>query len=205
MDHAATCPTGGYPTLRHNALRDLLADAMGATIPDVRIEPVLLPLDGESLTGASVNRRDDARLDICARGFWSRQQDAFFDVRVTHPSASLLSRPGVLAQMSRNEEQKKRAYLQRVVHVQRGSFTPLVFSTSGLCGQECARALKNIVSLIVGGNSDLQYSHVMGHLRCRISFLLIKWFVTCFRGSRASYLRRGPRSSFLDECRLRAL
>ena len=73
LDHAATCPTWGYPTLRHNALRDLLADAMGAALPDVRIEPPLLPLEGESLSGASANRRDEARLDICARGSWSRQ------------------------------------------------------------------------------------------------------------------------------------
>ena len=38
------------------------------------------------------------------------------DVRVTHLSASLLSRADVFAQLTRNEQQKKRAYLHRVHH-----------------------------------------------------------------------------------------
>ena len=46
VDHAETCPTGGYPTLRHNALRDLIAEAMDVAILDVRIEPPRLPLEG---------------------------------------------------------------------------------------------------------------------------------------------------------------
>ena len=33
VDLAATFPTGGYPTLRHNALRDLIAEAMDVAIP----------------------------------------------------------------------------------------------------------------------------------------------------------------------------
>ena len=93
----------------------------------------------KALPGASTNRRPEARLDICARGFWSPQQDAFF-VRVTHPSASLLSRAEVLAPLTRNEQQKNRAYLQRVIHVERGAFTRLVFAINGICGQECSRA-----------------------------------------------------------------
>ncbi|XP_065195801.1 uncharacterized protein LOC135827200 [Sycon ciliatum] len=44
LDHAAVCPTGGYPSLRHNEIRDLLAEVFSAVISDVRIEPTLLPL-----------------------------------------------------------------------------------------------------------------------------------------------------------------
>ena len=202
IDHAAVCPTGGYPSLRHNEIRDLLAEVFSAVISDVRIEPTLLPLTGESLDCATANRSPEARLDICARGFWSRQQDAFFDVRVTHPSASLLSRSDVLAQLSRNEAQKKRAYLQRVIDVERGTFTPLVFATNGMCASECSRALKNIVQLIVEKQPELSYAMVMSHLRCRISFILLRWLITCFRGCRASYCRKRVAISFLDQCRL---
>ena len=97
------------------------------------------------------------------------------------------------------------SYLQRVIHVERGAFTPLVFATNGMCSQECSRALKNLVGLIINKHSDLRYSSVMARLRCCISFLLLKWFATCFRGCRASYLRRRARSSFLDQCRLHDL
>ena len=110
----------------------------------------------------TTSRAIEARLDICARGYWSRQQDAFFDVRVIHPSTSVLSRGQCLAQMSRNESQKMRAYLQRVVNVERVAFTPLVFSTNGLCGRECLRA-KNLVGSIVMHHSGLQYTLVMNH------------------------------------------
>ena len=82
----------------------------------------------------------------------------FFYVRVTHPSASLLWRAEALAQLSRNEKQKKCAYLERVVNVERGAFTPLVFATDGMYGQECSRALRNLVGIIVDNHSDLQQS-----------------------------------------------
>ena len=107
IDHAGTCPTAGYPIVRHSALRDLIADDVGAVIPDVGVEPTVLSLAGAILPGATANHRQDARLDICARVFLSRQQDAFFDVRVTHSSVSLLRRADVLSQLSRNEKQKK--------------------------------------------------------------------------------------------------
>ena len=54
---------------------------------DVAVEPPLQPLTGETIVPASANRRDDARADIHARGFWGRQQGAFFDIRVFHPNA----------------------------------------------------------------------------------------------------------------------
>ena len=44
---------------------------------DVAVEPPLQPLTGEAIDPASANRRDDARADIHARGFWGRRQGAF--------------------------------------------------------------------------------------------------------------------------------
>ena len=70
------CPCGGYPTARHNEVRDLLAAVVGEVFPNVEVEPQLLPLEGECLVGRTVNRAPDARLDIRARGFWTRQQYA---------------------------------------------------------------------------------------------------------------------------------
>ena len=198
--HALTCPAGGYPSARHDELKELLGGVMAEVLPDVQLEPVLLPYDGESIGGRTANRAEDARLDIRARGFWSRQQDAFFDVRVTHPKATLLSGSEVLGQLKSHEAQKKRQYSGRVIDVERGTFTPLVFGTNGMAAPEASRALKELVRHIVGRDSHLRYSSVMGYLRTRISFCLLRWAVTCFRGCRASYLRRGGRR-FLADCR----
>ena len=52
---------------------------------DVEIEPVLQEITGEELNRGA-NKASDARLDVQARGFWDRQQSAFFDVRVCHPN-----------------------------------------------------------------------------------------------------------------------
>ena len=54
---------------------------------DVAVEPPLQPLTGKALVSPFANCRDDARADIYARGFWGRQQVAFFDIRVFHPNA----------------------------------------------------------------------------------------------------------------------
>ena len=190
IDHAFTCPCGGYPIAQHNEIRDVLAEAMSEVVPDVTKEPVLLPFDGEALPGRSAVKAQEARLDIRARGFWSRQQDAFFDVRVTHPKASLLSRSEVVSQLRQHEQMKKRQYGARVNRIDRGAFTPLVFSTSGMCGPEASIFLKSLAGLICEKHTDLQYSQVMRQLRCRLSFSLLRWAVTCFRGCRSSYGRR---------------
>ena len=180
-------------------MRDLLAGLMReAGVVDVETEPELLPCQADALPGGrSLNRADGARL---ARDFWSSQQDAYFDVRVTHPAASVLSRPEALSQLKSHERAKKNQYASRVVHVQRGSFTPLVFSTYGISGPETTIFLKSLASLFVERNPDLNYSVVMSTLRTRISFCLLRWCVTCFRGCRGSYARK-RNSSFLQQCR----
>ena len=83
IQHVLSCLKRGYPSIRHNELRLLME-----TCHSVAIEPPLLPLTIETLTGASSNKQDGARLDIVANGFLvSRYERAFFDVRVFNPYA----------------------------------------------------------------------------------------------------------------------
>ena len=91
---------------RHDDVRDLLACVLRDAVREVEVEPQLLPLDNEDLPGKTVNRSAAARLDIRARGFWSHQQDAFFDVRVTHPKADVLTEQEVERQLGNNEREK---------------------------------------------------------------------------------------------------
>ena len=70
VEHALSCPKGGFPTLRHNEIRDLTADLLTEVCNDVCVEPELQPVLPQQLTGATANRQDGARLDISANGVW---------------------------------------------------------------------------------------------------------------------------------------
>ena len=82
VEHVLSCPKGGYPSIRHNEIRDLTAAMSMST------EPHLQPMTGEVMSGLSANIQDGARLDIAADGFGgSRFEQAFFDVKVFNPYA----------------------------------------------------------------------------------------------------------------------
>ena len=132
-----------------------------------------------------VNQDDNARLHIRARGFWNNHQDAFFDVRVFYPNAP--SNRSIDA-YRRHDMAKKREYGQRVREVERGVFTPLVFSTNGGMGKEATTFYRRLADMIAQKRQH-PYSVVMGWLRCRLLFASIRSSIMCIRGSRLS-LRR---------------
>ena len=66
------CKRGGFIIQRHNELRDLEAHMLDLVCHDVEVEPVLQEITGESLARGA-NTASNARLDIHAWGFWSRQ------------------------------------------------------------------------------------------------------------------------------------
>ena len=72
------CKRGGFVIQRHNELWDLEADMLYMVCHDAQVEPVLQEITGEMLARAS-NRAPDDRLDAHERGFWERQDSAFFD------------------------------------------------------------------------------------------------------------------------------
>ena len=138
-----------YYSRGFNELRDLTAQFLTETCRNVGIEPTLQPLGDEHLRHRTAIREDGARLDIVAENFWGRdRQNAFFDVRVFNPYAQS-HRSSTLAQCyRRNEQEKKRSYEERVREVEHGSFSPLIFSTSGGLGPIATVVYKRIASLI---------------------------------------------------------
>ena len=64
IEHALSCPCGGFPSIRHNELRDITAQFLTEICHSVGIEPPLQPLEDEHLRHQTANREDDARLDV---------------------------------------------------------------------------------------------------------------------------------------------
>ena len=74
IDHAFTCPKGAFPIIRHNRIRDLLADLLTEVCPCVAVEPVLQPLSVEQFHFCSTNVEDNARLNVSVQEFWDKRR-----------------------------------------------------------------------------------------------------------------------------------
>ena len=70
VEHAMNYPTGGFPIIRYNELRDFTASLLSKVCHSVSVEPHLQPLTGETFSLASAIVEDDARSDVAANGFW---------------------------------------------------------------------------------------------------------------------------------------
>ena len=191
QDHALSCPTGGLPTIRHNEIRDILATAMSEVCVDVVKEPALQPLSGETFQRSSTSCDPNARLDIRARGFWGSRLDcALFDVRIFNPFAQSNRATSLASVYQRHERAKRNTYEERVREVERASFTPLIFSTSGGASRLTTTFLQHLASLLAEKHRET-YSTTMAWLRTTISFSLLRSAIICMRGSRST-TRRVP-------------
>ena len=128
VEHALSCRKGGFPTLRHNEIRDLTANLLTEACSEVCIEPNLQPVTPEQLSGATANTQDGARLDVSANGVWGgRHEKTYFDVRVFNPHAPSNRSQSLPTCYRKHEREKKRAYEQRIREVEHSTFTPSFF------------------------------------------------------------------------------
>ena len=170
-------------SIRHNELRDFTAELLDEVCKDVRKEPQLSELTGETFKLKSANTNGEARVDVSAREFWGRGTKAFLDVRIFNPIANCyLSQKLESAHIS-NEKKKKRKYNQRILDVEHGTFTPLVFSCFGGMSKECSAFFKRLTILIAEKRGQ-RYEDICSYIRTRISFSLIRVAVLCIRGCR---------------------
>ena len=197
VTHAFSCKKGGFIAQRHNELRDVTGQLLEEVCRDVCIEPALNELTGESLTLRSAITSNEARLDISARGVWTKGQRAFFDVRVFNPQAQCYQDRTLADAYRANEEEKKREYNERVLQVENGTFTPLVFCASGGMAPECSAFYKQLAILIAEKRGQ-SVAIVSSWVRTRLSFALLRSALLCVRGTRNRYYRPRLAESDID-------
>ena len=151
---ATSCKAGGFVTLRHNELRDNIAEMLEEVTSDVQVEPTLQPLSGEEIKR---NQSDEARSDISARGFWIRGQRASFDIRVFDPNAQRHKSKTLRKCYEINEQEKNREYSSRILNVEQGTFAPLVFSATGGMGRECSMLRSCLLYIRGSRKSNSEY------------------------------------------------
>ena len=166
-------------------VRDFEANLLAQVCTDVEKEPLLQPLTGETITGAT---QDGARPDIRARGFWRPAQNSFFDVRLTNLNAKSQAHLTSEQIFAKHETEKKRMYNDRVMNVEHGTFTPLVFSLNGVMSPECKLYHKHLAQKIATKTEE-QYSSVISLIRTKLSFMILRACLMCVRGSRSHSTR----------------
>ena len=184
--HAMSCKKGGFVSSRHDNMRDFLTICLNKVCRDVMVKPHLIPLTNEKFALKSASTSEEARLDIKAKAFWRKGETAFFDVRVTHVNSKSSKNLKTAQKFRRHEDAKKREYLERVLEVEHGNFTPLIFGTNGGFGQECSKFLKELARKL-SEKTDNDYGNVIKWLRTRISMEIIRSSFLCLRGSRSPF------------------
>ena len=172
VNHILICKKGGYVIMRHNALRDTEARIMQKVCSDVRVEPGLLETEA-----------GNERPDVSARGVWSKYERTFFDVKVMHPTADSHMQKSLAGLYAEGEAEKKRKYNQRIINVEKATFAPLLFLTTGGMGPECSRVNKRLAELTSLKTGE-SYSLVIKHLRTRLRFALLRATLIAVRGVR---------------------
>ena len=114
---------------------------------------------------------------------WSTFERTFFDVRVLHPNCPSYQSSSITTLYKNHEKEKMKKYIQRVQTVEKGSFTPLVYTTFGGWGPQATAYHKRLASLIATKRNE-DYHHVMNHIRTRIRFALLKSVLVAVRGER---------------------
>ena len=153
-----------------------------ASCKDVKVEPGMAPVNA-SLYKSSTITQSDARLDISAIGVYSPFERSFFDIRVTHPNCASNEYKDLKQIYMEHENAKRVAYEERVLQAEKGSFIPLIFTTSREMGPSSKILLKRLVeklSFIKREKTNI----IMNHIRTRIRFAILRSTVIALRGNR---------------------
>ena len=173
-------PKGGYIIGRHNEIRNFTVEILKEICSDVRPEPSLQPLNGEIPAYASAITSNKTKSHVSARGFWIREQTAFADIRVFNPLANCYRNQTLEESHRGSQNVKKRAYNERVIHVEHGSFTLLVFSCFGDMSREWVTCFSPAAELLAE-KRKIPRSTASCWLNTRLNFSLLRQRVKIVR------------------------
>ena len=121
-----------------------------------------------------------------AQGFWGdKHQGAFFDIRVFNPYAPTNCKSTTESAYRRHEREKRRCYERRILEVEHGAFTPLVFSAVGGMGTAATVMYKRLAFLLADKHAQ-SYPKTMSWIRCLCNFSQLRSVIMCIRGAHST-------------------
>ena len=70
------------------------------------------------------------------------------------------------------------------MEIEQGTFTPLVFTSTGGMADECVRYHSKLAKLIANKKGEI-YSSTISLIRAKVSFAIVRSAILCVRGSRS--------------------
>ena len=111
-------------------------------------------------------------------------EKAFIDIQVFNQNAKTNIEMGEISKMySNHEDKKKRDYNERIIQVEKGTFSPAIFSCNGGTSKETIKLLKHITGKLAEKQGE-EYSVIISFLRRRISFDILRSCLISLRGTR---------------------
>ena len=86
----------------------------------------------------------------------------------------------------KHDEEKMRAYNDRVLQAEKASFVPLVYTTSEEMSPQCVKTHKRIAELVADKRQE-KYSDVISHIRTHLRFALLKSILVAVREHRGKH------------------
>ena len=189
LDHSQICKLGGFIHMRHDGPKELFGELCAEVCYDVKVEPDLLPLTGEKFDHKTAKVAPDVRSDVRARGFFSKEQNAFFEFRIVYPFALSYLKLAPADLYEHVAHLRKMEYEHRINQVDNGSFTPMIMLSTGGMGAEMTIAMKHLARKLADKRKEA-YPAVMTMLRCSMAFNVARSSLVCLRGSRTRHAKQ---------------
>ena len=175
--------------MRFDNVRDILTSFLCKVCKDVQSEPHLIPLENEVLHLNTANRSEEPRLDIKAKwilGTWPNVILRYQSYACERHVKQKQEHQGNLQKSRTCQETRIHGSMERVLEVERGTFTPLVMGTNEGMGDECSRFLSQLANKLAAKQNE-SYNTVIAWIRTKLSYEILRSAALCVRGSRTPY------------------
>ena len=168
------------------------AEMMTEVCHNVQVEPALIPVDDDSIFATKTTTTGErSRPDVAGVGVWGPYEKTFLDIMITHPNCpSYINKP-IEKVYESHERTKKYKYNERIIQVEKGTFTPIIGSTFGGWGPEANRHHKRIATLMAEKKNE-SYADTINYIRTRLRFSMLKSVLMAVRGVRGRSKERNP-------------
>ena len=113
---------------------------------------------------------------------WRPGQNAFFDIRLINVNENSQEHQTVENILKKHEKEKRRAYNNRIMNVEHGTFIALDFSLTEGEVPETSTFHKHIAQKYCEKNEG-KYEKILSLITCKLSFLILRSVLICVKGS----------------------